>query len=210
MKTIDFTFLLILFIPSLFAQNKITIMGDENDPAIKEEKAKIEARGFKVEVAKAHPIAIQYEGKPFTAFELNDLSGNRVSHRDFIGKKVHLNFWSTACKPCIDEFPEMNALKAKYEKQGFKFLSMVPESVKKVQRLLSKKTLEYQILPNAAAYLKDLGINTYPISFFIDEKGIIQKVIVGRMYRPEQPNGIGKPKLISDNYRAYERALLAL
>src|SRR5262245_35012589 len=43
-------------------------------------------------------------------FNLESLSGKKVSIDDFRGKTVFLNFWATWCPPCVEEMPSMTRM----------------------------------------------------------------------------------------------------
>ena len=45
------------------------------------------------------------------------------------GEKIHINLWSVTCRPCIQEFPELNELKEHYEDQGIKFVAISKEQL---------------------------------------------------------------------------------
>jgi thiol-disulfide isomerase/thioredoxin len=58
-------------------------------------------------------------GKVAPAFELEDLSGKKVSLASYKGKAVLVNFWATWCAPCEDEFPELQAIYRSYRQRPF-------------------------------------------------------------------------------------------
>ncbi|MEO1652779.1 MAG: TlpA disulfide reductase family protein, partial [Bacteroidota bacterium] len=136
-------------------------------------------------------------------FELVDMEGNKISSEDLKGKRVHINFWSTTCKPCIQEFPELNQLKEKYEKEGFVFLAFAPEPKTKVSKVLSRFPLDYQVIPEAKAYYEQLGIDGYPKNFFIDKAGKIIKVTDGTHFKGEMKDG--QLIMIPDNFKIYDK-----
>ena len=52
-------------------------------------------------------------GQPAPAFTLDDLAGQPVSLSQFKGQVVLLDFWSSWCKPCISDLPDLRKIKEK-------------------------------------------------------------------------------------------------
>ncbi len=50
-------------------------------------------------------------GQPAPAFTLDDLDGQPVSLSQFKGQVVLLDFWSSWCKPCISDLPDLRKIK---------------------------------------------------------------------------------------------------
>lgn len=47
-------------------------------------------------------------------WEVEDLKGNRINLKQFMGKPLFLNFWATWCPPCIAEMPSIQRLYDEY------------------------------------------------------------------------------------------------
>ena len=58
-------------------------------------------------------------GKLAPDFSTTDLDGISVSLRDYHGKVVLLDFWTTTCGPCIAEMPNMKKVYDAYKDVGF-------------------------------------------------------------------------------------------
>src|SRR5262245_16585623 len=54
---------------------------------------------------------------PLEEFSITDLSGRRISSREWRGKVVLVNFWATWCPPCRAEIPDLIKLQNKYRDQ---------------------------------------------------------------------------------------------
>ena len=213
MKPILFTLLLAW---SYYASGqKMTISGDPTDSTVIRRKQRLEAKGFEViiqpHVSEENPLLTkgdqafrqQYIGKPLPAFTLEDLDGHLIDSQELKGKYVHINFWSTTCVPCIQEFPELNALKKKYGDGQWVFLALAPESAEKVKSVVRRRPLNYRVIPNAQAYYDQLGIGGYPKNFFVDKTGIIIQVTDGsNMIQDPQTKEV-RP----DNYRYYDQII---
>ena len=105
------------------------------------------------------------------SFELYDLE-NTV---------VVINFWFSKCAPCIEEMPDLNRLKEKYEGQRVVFLAMTVEDYKYTEKFLDKNTFNFEIIPEAqtvAAAYKTIG---YPTTVVVDVNKKVDKVYSGSM-----------------------------
>nr|WP_246455759.1 TlpA disulfide reductase family protein [Hymenobacter citatus] len=139
------------------------------------------------------------------AFALRDVTGQWVRSQDLVGKRVHLNFWSTTCAPCMQEFTDLNALQQKYQTQGWVFLAFAPEQEKLVKRVLAQHPLGYTVMAGAKDYYQQLGIDGYPKNFFVDWDGTIVEVTDGTVSIRDATG-----KLTPDNVRFYDRIMAAM
>ena len=57
-------------------------------------------------------------------FTLEDLSGNKVSLKQFRGQIVFLDFWATWCAPCLFSIPELVELQKSYGDHGLVVLGV--------------------------------------------------------------------------------------
>ncbi len=202
---------------ALQAQGKITLRGDKNDPKLINKKKMLEDEGFTVEILPEKTeedtddvlgdenFIEKHTDQTLPPFELTDIEGNKISSQELKGKLVHINFWSVTCKPCIQEFPELNDLKEKYSSEDFVFLAFAPESKAKVKKILDKHPLHYRIISDAQAYYEELGIDGYPKNFFVNRAGKIIKVMDGTRFKMIMKNG--ESKMIPDNFERYDEVL---
>lgn len=212
MKKFSTSFIALVISIVSYGQLEVTVYGDPTDSTVLRQKMALEKKGFNVkvkpEVEKEKPsdneFINKWTNKKMPVFELTDLTGQQVSNEDFKEKIIHINFWSVTCKPCIEEFPELNELKEKYKDQVI-FISIAPENAKKVNRILSRHNLEYQNIADAATLFDELGINGYPKNVFVNEDGIIEKIIDGTHYTIGEKNG--KAVMVPDNFKYYDEVL---
>lgn len=213
-KFILFTICVLLFSINGFSQTEITIKGDPNDSTFIKKKNALESKGFKVKIKDENgndtptgdlKFIKKHTNTQLPQFELKDIDGNIISSESLKGKLVHINFWSVTCKPCIEEFPELNELKKKYQDKGFVFLSFAPEAADKVNKVVSKFPLDYKVIAGAEEFYKELGIEGYPKNFFVNRDGVIIKVTDGTNYKAEVKNG--EVSMIPDNFKIYDKIM---
>lgn len=198
-----------------FAQIKATVYGDPNDPNTIKQKNALEAKGFLVQVKPErekdtdtgsgdNAFISRWTGKKLPNLAVTDMNGNPVIMEDLEGKIVHINFWSVTCKPCIEEFPELNQLKEKYNERVV-FLAIAPESQTKVNKVLKKHSLDYRSISDASDLFEEMGIEGYPKNVFVNKDGIIEKIIDGTHYTIAMEKG--EPKMVPDNFKYYDEVL---
>ena len=117
----------------------------------------------------------QTEGKELPNFNFVDLSGNIYTKQNTKGKILVLKCWFLACSPCVKEIPELNVLVEKYKNQkDIIFVSIAKDEANEVKNFLSKHPFSYANVAGKTKYLEDsLAINSYPMHFVIDRKGLI-------------------------------------
>jgi thiol-disulfide isomerase/thioredoxin len=98
------------------------------------------------------------------------------------GKVVLLDFWATWCGPCRASMPHLNAVSARYAKQGLAVVGMsVDESgPAPVKRFASQLGVRFTIAMANDDLLDAYGpIRVIPTTFFINRKGEIVRRVVG-------------------------------
>jgi peroxiredoxin len=117
-------------------------------------------------------------GKPAPDFDLTDMNGKQYRLRDLKGKVVVLNFWFTACVPCIAEMPELNSIKEKYKDREIVFLGLGRDPAERVKAFLKTHVFDYTLFPDAINTAEAYGISIYPTSIVIDRTGTVHYVQV--------------------------------
>jgi thiol-disulfide isomerase/thioredoxin len=116
--------------------------------------------------------------KPLRSFHLTDLNNQKWSSGKLKGKIVVLNFWFTACKPCIQEMPHLNKLVSE-NGPGVIFLAPAPENESQLKKFLKKYTFDYNIIPSSLNYINEMNIENFPTHLVIDKQGVIRQIFVG-------------------------------
>ena len=132
-----------------------------------------------------HHLTTKYQGQPLPELKFLLMNGEIVDTGDLIGKVVMINFWSTTCRPCIREMPQLNQLHQEY-KDRVVFLAPLPEGRDKAERLLDTHPFSFSIVPDAQAVFNQLEIDGYPKNFFINKQGIIYRVEEGQPSRTDE------------------------
>jgi len=131
-------------------------------------------------------------GKPAPDFALEDLSGKKVSLSSYRGKAVLINFWATWCGPCKIETPWLIDLRNQYSGQGFEVLGVSADDIdrdnpklfdsekKDIAKFVEQEKMPYPVLIEGDKVSKPYGgLDSLPMSFFVDRKGTVVAVQVG-------------------------------
>jgi thiol-disulfide isomerase/thioredoxin len=146
-------------------------------------------------------------GKPAPAFELEDLSGNKVSLASYKGKAVLVNFWATWCAPCKIETPWLVELRNQYAAQGFEILGVSSEGdgvgkddpaawdkdKAEIARSVQKMQMPYPVLIDGDSIADAYGgLDELPMSFFVDRTGTVVAVQLGLTSKSDIEGNIKK------------------
>ena len=120
-------------------------------------------------------------GTPAEDFQLVDLNGNPQRLGDYRGKVVLLNFWATWCKPCTTEMPAMQRTYDKLGEKGFVVLAINElEDETEVREHIRQFGHTFPVLMDRDNKVANqFGVYGLPVSFFIDERGVVQEYIKG-------------------------------
>ncbi len=129
--------------------------------------------------AKLDAFRISLLNKPISSFQLTDLNNNSWNSKDLKGRIVIINFWFTACKPCIQEMPYLNELVATNKNNSVVFIAPAPENSNQVKKFLKKFSFDYKIIPSSGDFITSLNIENFPTHLVIDKEGIIRQVFIG-------------------------------
>ncbi|HCJ66005.1 MAG TPA: hypothetical protein DHV62_01435 [Elusimicrobia bacterium] len=122
----------------------------------------------------AEPAKSVTKAKDFT---LVNLKGEKVSLKDFQGKKVVLlNFFATWCPSCREEIPILNKLYPEYKEKNVEFIGIdLRESKGKVSTFVEKLKISYPVLLDLKGEAGNLYKAAYiPLNVIIDRNGVIR------------------------------------
>ena len=116
---------------------------------------------------------------PVKKFAFTDLVGKKMSSDKLKGKIVVINFWFTACKPCILEMPHLNKLVEENKENPVVFIAPAPEDEARIKKFLMKYRFDYNIIPSSLDYITAAVIENFPTHLVIDKEGIVRQVFIG-------------------------------
>jgi peroxiredoxin len=115
-------------------------------------------------------------------FTLRDKDGKPWNLKEHRGKTLVLNFWTTTCKPCVEEMPsfEQLALIAK-ERGDFEVVTVSTDRGWPDVAPLFKPGSQLKVLfdPDKAVVRGKFGTRLYPETWVIDPQGVIRARIDG-------------------------------
>ena len=122
--------------------------------------------------------SIQYAvGDVFPDFSLRDMQGKNWTNEQLKGKKTVINFWFTGCGPCRNEMPELGRWVKQFPKVTF--LAITFQKVEQIQQLVAEQHFYFHQLVEGGELIKELGIQSYPTTFVLDENNRIERIEIG-------------------------------
>ena len=110
------------------------------------------------------------EGFEMPNIAVTRLDGSTIDLTALRGKPVVINWWHTACSPCIVEIPELNKLVEKYEGRDVEFLAIANNEIADLPPFLKRHPFTYDIALGDEEAMRILG-QIYPRHVIIDGDG---------------------------------------
>ncbi len=132
-------------------------------------------------------------GKPAPAFELETLDGQKLSLEQARGKPLIVNFWSTWCEACEEEYALFKEAYEALAPKGVVFYSILYEDTpENAKAFLQKNGAASPILIDPGMRTSiNYGVSGVPETFFIDGQGVISFKQAGEL----------TPEILADNVR---------
>ena len=130
---------------------------------------------------------ILQNGDKSPIFKFTDINGKKVSLKDFRGKYVLIDLWSTTCTPCKYQLPHLTKLKEKMEGENIVFIYIsIDRDKKRWEKYVKDENLGgIQLYAGEErAYMHAYGFYTIPRFILLDKKG---RIIECAMPRPSNP-----------------------
>lgn len=134
-------------------------------------------------------LAPEYAGasRKMPSFVLNDLEGKPVSSESLAGKVLVLNLWSTTCKPCVEELPDLAELTQALRKRS----DVVVVTISNDENPGEVRDFLQSVLPAAPPFLtlldpdnsvikEKFGTTMVPETWIIDARGVVRARFDGK------------------------------
>ena len=135
----------------------------------------------------------------FPSFKGKDLDGNDVTSEELFAqnKVTVVNFWFTACKPCVEELADLEALNQKVKEMGGEVIGINSftldgdeTAILEAKDVLSKKNATFRNIyfpSDSEAGQFTASLFSYPSTYVVDKNGnIIGQPIIGGITSEEQ------------------------
>lgn len=106
-------------------------------------------------------------------FTLKKVNGEELTLRDFRGKKILINFWTTWCEPCKIEMPDIQKLHEEQKNVQVLTINMQEERGKVINFLFTKGYTFPALLDPKREVSSSYLVRSIPTTYFIDENGVI-------------------------------------
>lgn len=130
-------------------------------------------------------------GQKVSEFSTMTYRNEAMTNSFFENKKLTMvNFWSPSCKPCIEELPELDALKLDLESMNVQLMTVcVDGKSSDVAELMETFKMDYPIIVlGKQSFMKECieNFEFIPFTIFIDQEGKYHsKYIIGSQTREE-------------------------
>jgi peroxiredoxin len=116
------------------------------------------------------------------------LSGDVFDLRDLRGKVVLIDFWYTACRPCVEEIENtFLPLYEKYQQHGFEIVGIPNDSRERLEQFIRQRNIRWpqiyieskpadplaRVAPDAHPIAERYGIYAWPTLFLVDQNGVV-------------------------------------
>jgi thiol-disulfide isomerase/thioredoxin len=121
-----------------------------------------------------HSTQIGYQSIPFKGE--NFLTKSTILSENLKGKYVYLDFWASFCKPCMEEFPNLNELYSKIDTSKIEFIGIVCETpASKLEKLKKELAINWpQILSDDSNRISEkYSVAGYPTSLLLNPEGVV-------------------------------------
>ncbi len=138
---------------------------------------------FSGRIAAGHLRQIEEQGKPFELEFENALTGEMVSIEDYKGKIIILDFWSSWCKPCVQEIELYNTIQEEYKDLGLVVIGISLDVSEEqggrdaMMKVINERELEWPQFYTGNYFFNDFtiswGIEKIPYVFIINQEGLL-------------------------------------
>ena len=122
-------------------------------------------------------------GEPAPNFTVSTFSGETFDLADYRGSPVIINFWASWCGPCRIEAPELEQAWRRFGEEGVVFIGVnVQDFDDSALSFIEEFNITYPNGPDEEGLATiDYGVGGIPVTFFIDQDGMVARRFVGSM-----------------------------
>lgn len=142
-------------------------------------------------------VALFWVGAGFAAekFTLTDADGKSHSLAGYRGKWVIVNFWATWCPPCLEEIPDLVAIKEARKDVEVIGIAMEFQDARQVMQFADGMFVNYPIVLGDRKISESIGqVDGLPTTFIYDPQGKLAERHVGKITRKQIERIIGARK----------------
>ena len=142
-------------------------------------------------------MALLWIGAGFAAekFTLTDADGKSHSLAGYRGKWVIVNFWATWCPPCLEEIPDLVAIKEARKDVEVIGIAMEFQDARQVMQFADGMFVNYPIVLGDRKVSESIGqVDGLPTTFIYDPQGKLAERHVGKITRKQIERIIGARK----------------
>jgi peroxiredoxin len=135
-------------------------------------------------------------GRAAPDFLLQDLDGKQVRLSDFQGHALLVNFWASWCLPCREETPGLIAAYEQNRATGLMVLGInLQEANERARQFVNDFSVDYPVVLDrhgqvAKTWRIGGPMQGLPVSYFIDSKGIVRKIVLGPVRSRDLAEGL--------------------
>lgn len=109
-------------------------------------------------------------------FTLRSNLGKNLKLSEYRGQVVLINFWATWCGPCREELPQLERLRARYQRGGFVLLGVsVDDKPNAAQDMARHLGVQFPVLFDAGKQVSErYDIDAMPSTLLIDRSGVVR------------------------------------
>lgn len=134
-------------------------------------------------------------GSAAEKFTLIDADGKSHSLADYRGKWLIVNFWATWCPPCLEEIPDLVAIKEARKDVEAIGIAMEFLDAKQVMQFADAMFVNYPIVLGDRKVADSIGqVDGLPTTFIYDPQGKLAERHVGKITRKQIERIIGTRK----------------